>query len=133
MLSLLAEPARPRAVREHPLAPWFAVASYIPANNAAIMALMPLRRAATAGGMVNMTRGLGTAAGVTAVTLALHLGHAGAHARHAGAGVTLAMLVLAAFALAAVAAALAGRPASPGGERYPGHEGNQRAGGGALQ
>ena len=45
---------------------------YIPANNAEIMAAGPGSAAATAGGMVNMARSLGTALGVAAVTLALH-------------------------------------------------------------
>jgi hypothetical protein len=40
------------------------------------MAAIPARDAATAGGMVNLARGLGTALGVAVVTLGLH---AGAH------------------------------------------------------
>ena len=81
---------------------------YIPANNAAIMAVIPNRVAATVGGMLNMARGLGTAIGVAAVTIALHL------TKQAGGGagvrVTAAMGVL---AVAALAAAWAGRSASP--------------------
>ncbi len=34
---------------------------YIPANNAHVMTVIPARHAAMAGGMVNMSRGLGTA------------------------------------------------------------------------
>ena len=45
---------------------------FIPANNTAIMAAVPGRLSATAGGMVNMTRGAGTALGIAMVTLALH-------------------------------------------------------------
>jgi EmrB/QacA subfamily drug resistance transporter len=45
---------------------------FIPANNTAIMAAIPGRLSATAGGMVNMTRGAGTALGIAMVTLALH-------------------------------------------------------------
>jgi EmrB/QacA subfamily drug resistance transporter len=45
---------------------------FIPANNTAIMAAIPSRLAATAGGMVNMTRGTGTALGIAMVTLTLH-------------------------------------------------------------
>jgi EmrB/QacA subfamily drug resistance transporter len=45
---------------------------FIPANNTAIMAGIPSRLSATAGGMVNMTRGAGTALGIAMVTLALH-------------------------------------------------------------
>jgi hypothetical protein len=49
-----------------------ALGRYTPANNAEIMAALPERDAATAGGMVNMTRGIGTVLGVAAVTLSLH-------------------------------------------------------------
>jgi EmrB/QacA subfamily drug resistance transporter len=47
---------------------------YIPANNAEVMTAAPAAEAATAGGMVNMTRGVGTALGVALTTLALHAG-----------------------------------------------------------
>ena len=70
---------------------------YIPATNAQIMAAVPDRDAATAGGMVNMTRGLGTALGVAIVTLGLHLGEI---LGQAGAR-TLAIAGLTAAALAA--------------------------------
>jgi MFS family permease len=76
--------------------------AYIPANNTAIMAAVPERHAAAAGGMVNMARGLGTALGVAVVTLALH---AAANLGHAGAGPAAAMAALAASALAAAWAA----------------------------
>jgi MFS family permease len=71
--------------------------AYIPANNAQIMAAVPASDAATAGGMVNMTRGLGTALGVAVVTLGLH---AGAHLGHAD-GERLAIAALTAAALSA--------------------------------
>jgi MFS family permease len=74
---------------------------YIPANNAEIMAAVPPGRSAAAGGMVNMARGLGTAVGVAAVSLALR----------GGAGAGPAMLMLAAVGLAA---AWAGRAAGSG-------------------
>jgi MFS family permease len=78
---------------------------YTPANNAEIMAVLPARNAATAGGMVNMTRGTGTALGVAAVTLGLHVADC---AGHPGAGPVLAMALLAvAGAVAAVAGARA--------------------------
>ena len=82
---------------------------YIPANNAQIMAAVPDRDAATAGGMVNMTRGLGTALGVALVTLGLH---AGESLGQAGAG-RLAIAGLTAAALTATWAGLrsAGQPA----------------------
>lgn len=74
------------------------VGTYIPANNAQIMAAVPAQAAATAGGMVNITRGLGTALGVAVVTLGLHIG---VSRGQAGAGPRLAIAALAAAALAA--------------------------------
>ena len=78
---------------------------YTPANNAEIMAVVPAREAAAAGGMVNMTRGTGTALGVAVVTLGLH---AGAFLRSPDAGRTLSMAALAAVALLGTGAALRG-------------------------
>jgi EmrB/QacA subfamily drug resistance transporter len=66
---------------------------FVPANNTAIMAAIPRHLSATAGGMVNMTRGMGTALGIALVTLALHESASGG--------------ARAAFALLAVAAVLA--------------------------
>jgi len=82
--------------------------TYIPANNTAIMATVPPQRAAAAGGMVNMARGLGTALGVAVVTLALH---AATRLDHAHDGAAAAMAVLAAAALLAT---WAGRSGSAG-------------------
>ena len=84
---------------------------YTPANNAEIMAAVPARDAAAAGGMVNMTRGIGTALGVAVVTLGLH---AGALLRSPDAGLTLSMAALAAVALLGTAAALRARPVADG-------------------
>ena len=70
---------------------------YTPANNADIMAAVPPGAAGAAGGLVNMTRGIGTALGVGVVTLALH---AACPASSVG-GPALTMTVLAAVALAA--------------------------------
>jgi hypothetical protein len=75
---------------------------YTPANNAEIMTAVPAEDAAAAGGMVNMTRGTGTALGVAVVALGLH---AGALLRSPDAGLTLSMAALAAVALAGVWAA----------------------------
>ena len=89
--------------------------SYTPANNAEIMAAIPAGNAATAGGMVNMTRGIGTALGVAVVTLGLHVGRM--VSAQPGAGQTVSMAVLAAAALAATwAGASRGRqpPLVPG-------------------
>jgi MFS family permease len=87
---------------------------YTPANNAEIMAAVPARDAAAAGGMVNMTRGIGTALGVAVVTLGLHTG---AHLRWPDAGLTLSMAALAAVALIAVWCGLRGVPARSGAVR----------------
>jgi MFS family permease len=84
---------------------------YTPANNAEIMAAVPATDAAAAGGMVNMTRGIGTALGVAVVTLGLH---AGAHLRWQEAGLSLSMAALAAVALIAVWCGLRGVRAVPG-------------------
>ena len=91
--------------------------AYIPANNAQIMAAVPVRDAATAGGMVNMTRGLGTALGVAVVTLGLH---AGERLSHADGG----RLAIAALTAAALAATWAGTrsTAAPAGSANPGQE-----------
>jgi MFS family permease len=78
---------------------------YIPANNAEIMAAVPADAAATAGGMVNMARGLGTALGVAVVTLGLH---AGAPSPRAG-----ELLAIGVLAAGAVAATWAGYRAGP--------------------
>ncbi|MCX4751675.1 MFS transporter [Kitasatospora sp. NBC_01287] len=72
---------------------------FVPANNALVMRAIPATSAGTGGGMVNMTRGLGTAIGVAAVTLALHLAGAGAGAR-------VAALTMLAFALLALGTTL---------------------------
>ncbi len=72
---------------------------YTPANNAEIMATVPARDAAAAGGMVNMTRGIGTALGVALVSIGLHVG---TFLRQPEAGRTLSMAALAAVALIAV-------------------------------
>ncbi|MCH0563022.1 MULTISPECIES: MFS transporter [unclassified Streptomyces] len=82
--------------------------TFTPANNAMIMGAIPARSSGTGGGLVNMTRGLGTALGVALVTLALHLVGGGAQA---GARWAAAVLV------AASAVAVASAWLSPSGER----------------
>jgi EmrB/QacA subfamily drug resistance transporter len=81
---------------------------YLPANNAAIMAAVPARMSATAGGVVNMTRGIGTALGIALVTLTLHIG---GHGVDAG-----ARPALGAIAVVAVIAGLCGITARIGHE-----------------
>ncbi|KUL36905.1 MFS transporter [Streptomyces sp. NRRL F-4489] len=74
---------------------------FTPANNTLIMGAVPTASSGTGGGLVNMTRGLGTALGVALVTLALHL--APAHA--ALDGPRWALLVLLTAAAVTVTAA----------------------------
>jgi EmrB/QacA subfamily drug resistance transporter len=50
-----------------------ALGIFTPPNNSVVMHAIPSHTAATGGGMLNMSRGLGTALGVALVTLALHL------------------------------------------------------------
>ncbi len=88
---------------------------FTPSNNTLIMASIPERAAATGGGLLNLSRGLGTALGVALVTLALHLGSG-----HPGIlpGDRLAVLgLLLAAALATVASRIGprARSALPGG------------------
>ena len=88
---------------------------YTPANNAEIMASVPAGDAAAAGGMVNMTRGIGTALGVAVVSLSLHVG---TFLRQPEAGRTVSMAALATVALIAVWCGQRGDRAVPGqGER----------------
>ncbi|MFI1093287.1 MFS transporter [Streptomyces sp. NPDC020917] len=79
---------------------------FTPANNALVMRAVPTAAAGTGGGLVNMTRGLGTALGVALVTLALHLSPAGGGAPAARGG---AVLLLAAAGVALLAAWLGPR------------------------
>ncbi|WP_256255643.1 MFS transporter [Streptomyces sp. MUSC 14] len=75
--------------------------TFTPANNAMIMGAIPAGSSGTGGGLVNMTRGLGTALGVALVTLALHLaGSAGTPS-----GARWAAVVLVAASAIAVASA----------------------------
>jgi len=72
-----------------------ALGVFTPANNTLVMRAIPGSSAGTGGGMVNMGRGMGTALGVAAVTLTLHLLPGAAGAR------TVAVVLLA-FALLAL-------------------------------
>ncbi len=78
--------------------------TFTPANNTLVMRAIPATASGTGGGLVNMTRGLGTALGVALVTLALHLAPSG----HAAEGARWAALVLLAAAAAALLAAWCG-------------------------
>jgi MFS family permease len=68
---------------------------FTPSNNTMIMGAVPPTSAGTGGGLLNMTRGVGTALGVGLVTLALHVG------AHGDPGIHLAIGILAGAALLA--------------------------------
>jgi len=74
---------------------------FIPANNANIMTGVPSRMSATVGGLVNMSRGMGTALGVALVTLSLHV--AGAAGSLVAARLAIGMLVIFGFVIARTA------------------------------
>ncbi len=108
-----------------------ALGTFLPANNAAVMSCVPGTRAATMGGMVNMTRGLGTAMGVALVTLMLHLGTA---LGYPGVGPTLSLLALVGVALVAAStglAALTSPGTPPAGTPAPGRATPPRSAGSA--
>ncbi len=80
--------------------------AFTPANNAAIMGTAPLQRSGSAGGVINLTRGLGTSFGVALcgsiyAFVQLHAARASAQTGFVVTGLTLALLAV----LAAVAAA----------------------------
>jgi MFS family permease len=88
---------------------------FTPANNAAIMGASPRESSGMASGVLNMTRGMGTAMGLAFTGLVFGLaGGEASNAADIGRGFTAALLLLA--ALAGVAAVLAGlRGAAPTG------------------
>ena len=67
--------------------------TFTPANNTIVMGAIPARAAGTGGGLVNMTRGLGTALGVAAVTLTLYLVPDVQHAAHVAISLLAAVAV----------------------------------------
>ncbi|MGI5489496.1 MFS transporter [Microtetraspora malaysiensis] len=87
---------------------------FVPANNAAVMAAVPARMSATAGGLINMARGVGTALGIAAVTLALYA--------TGGPGVAGARMALAGLGGAALVAALTAAPPSRPGSGHHGED-----------
>lgn len=72
---------------------------FTPANNSMIMTSIPNRVAGIGGGLVNMTRALGTALGVALVTLALHISDAP----------VIAVVILLAAAIGMLLSVVAGR------------------------
>ncbi|QHC22800.1 MFS transporter [Streptomyces sp. GS7] len=83
--------------------------TFTPANNTMIMEAIPAHSSGTGGGLVNMTRGLGTALGVALVTLALHLAAGGGTA----AGARWSALILVGVSAVAVASAWLGPDSDP--------------------
>jgi EmrB/QacA subfamily drug resistance transporter len=80
--------------------------AFTPANNAGIMATVPTHHSGMAGGVLNLTRGLGTSLGVAATGLVLGLRNAqqaGAPEQTVLTGFRTCAVVLAALALAAAA------------------------------
>jgi EmrB/QacA subfamily drug resistance transporter len=87
---------------------------FTPANNAAIMASAPREQSGTAGGLLNMTRGLGTAMGVALSGVVFGWGQAHA-AGSTGVrdGASATVVVLAALAVLAAVLAALGKPTRP--------------------
>ncbi|HZS15503.1 MAG TPA: MFS transporter [Candidatus Dormibacteraeota bacterium] len=79
----------------------------IPANNAMVMAAAPPQRTGVVGGLLNMTRGVGMAAGVAAAGLAFSAA-GGTEAGGASRGLSAACATLAVAGLAGVALGLRG-------------------------
>lgn len=89
---------------------------FTPANNHAVMRAIPSHTVGTGGGMLNMSRGLGTALGVALVTLSLHV-HGAAERPLDGPQVAFAVLAVAALVQLATARhmpAAGSRPHSQG-------------------
>ncbi|MDR2986560.1 MAG: MFS transporter [Nocardiopsaceae bacterium] len=80
------------------------IGAYLPANNAKVMNSVPVVNAAAAGSLVSIARGMGTALGVAAVTLGLHIGD---ELRVPEAGVITAVGTLVGAAVVAIAATAA--------------------------
>jgi EmrB/QacA subfamily drug resistance transporter len=97
---------------------------FTPANNTAIMEAAPLDRAGSAAGILNMTRGIGTAFGVAGAGLVYALAAGAGAGGHVDAtrGLTAASLLLCALAALSAAAAAC----SPG-ERAPDPRPDRRA------
>lgn len=87
------------------------VGLFTPANSAAMMASVPQRRVGVASGVLNLTRGMGTALGLSLTALVFDLGTGGAATAEAVArGFTHALAFLTAAAVVAASLALLRRP-----------------------
>jgi EmrB/QacA subfamily drug resistance transporter len=87
------------------------IGMFTPSNNASLMSSVPRRRVGVASGVVNLTRGLGAALGLSATALVFD--HATQGSRSAAAtsdGFTRSLIMLALVALAAAALSLLRRP-----------------------
>ena len=70
---LIPLPFTPAALVPAFIALGLGLGTFTPANNTLVMGAIPAKAAGTGGGLVNMTRGLGTALGVALVTLTIYL------------------------------------------------------------
>ncbi len=82
---------------------------FTPANNAAIMGAAPLQRSGSAGGVINLTRGLGTSLGVALCGTIYTLVQLRAPSASSESGFVVTVLVLAGLAVLAALAASARR------------------------
>jgi MFS family permease len=99
--------------------------AFVPANNTVIMGASPGASAGVLGGLVNMARGIGTALGICAVTLALHLSTP-APGGSGGPDPRPALAMLAVIAVGAALTALAGRHAGTAGPEGDPAQGGER-------
>jgi MFS family permease len=94
---------------------------FVPANNTVVMRSTEASSASLLGGLVNMSRGIGTTLGISLMALALHIGTRGyPGAAHVSA--RPAFTVLAAVAGVAAVIALAGRVQAQKGRRSQARE-----------
>jgi EmrB/QacA subfamily drug resistance transporter len=93
---------------------------YTPANNAAIMAAAPRQQSGVAGGILNMTRGIGTALGLAVTSLVFTVAAGGGP--HPGPGPTGRAFTVCALFLASVAVVSAGLAVLRGATSGPGSE-----------
>lgn len=90
-----------------------ALGIFTPANNTLFIRAIPARTAGTGGGLLNMTRGLGTALGVALVTLALHLRPAGTQLLDGPRAALLILTAAAALVLVSTRLIPASKPSDP--------------------
>jgi MFS family permease len=87
------------------------IGMFTPSNNASVMSSVPKRRVGVASGVVNLTRGLGTALGLSVTVLVFEQATQGSKSASATSeGFTRALIVLSAVAVAAALLSLLRRP-----------------------